>query len=54
MRALRDQVRMQDCMHLVLDPGAMPHDLVAPRHQPTLALSGSVGRPNLRHIPRRV
>ena len=45
---------MQDCMHLVLDPSAMPHDLVAPRHQPALALGGGVGRPNLRQIPSRV
>src|SRR5262249_33094158 len=32
MRALRDQVRVQDRMHLVLEPRAMPHDLVAPCH----------------------
>lgn len=28
-RALRDQVRVQDRIHLVLEPRAMPHDLVA-------------------------
>jgi hypothetical protein len=34
MRAGRDQMGMQDRMHLVLDPCAMPDNLVAPRHQP--------------------
>ena len=29
MRARRDQMRLQDRMHLVLDPGPMPNDLVA-------------------------
>ena len=34
VRALRDQVCMQDRMYLVLEPGPVPHDLIAPRHQP--------------------
>jgi hypothetical protein len=54
MRALRDQVRVQDRMHLILKPRAMPHDLVAPRHQPALAFGLRVRRPDLRQVPRRV
>ncbi len=48
MRALRDQMRVQDRMHLVLEPRAMPHDLVAPRHQSALAFGLRVRRPDLR------
>jgi hypothetical protein len=29
MWARRDKVRMQDGMHLILDPGPMPNDLIA-------------------------
>jgi hypothetical protein len=47
MRALRDQVRVQDGVNLVLEPCAMTHDLVAPGHQSTLALGGNVWRPDL-------
>jgi hypothetical protein len=47
MRALRDQVRVQDRVNLVLEPRAMTHDLVAPGHQPTLAFRGNVRRPDL-------
>ncbi|MGY4592776.1 hypothetical protein ACVWXL_000522 [Bradyrhizobium sp. GM22.5] len=54
MRALRDQVRVQDRMHLVLEPRAMAHDLVAPRHQPTLAFRLRVRRPDLRQVPSRL
>ena len=54
MRALRDQMRMQDRMHLVLDPRAMPHDLVAPRRQSALAFGDGVRRPNLRQISGRL
>ena len=36
MRTLRDQVRVQDRVHLVLDPRPMPHDLIAPRDQPRI------------------
>lgn len=41
-------------MHLVLEPRAMPHDLVAPRHQPTLAFRLRVRRPDLRQVPSRL
>lgn len=41
-------------MHLVLEPRAMPHDLVAPRHQPTLAFRFRVRRPDLRQVPGRL
>jgi hypothetical protein len=54
MRALRDQVRVQDRMHLILEPRAMPHDLVAPRHQPALAFGLRVRCPHLRQVPRRL
>src|SRR5215831_1720538 len=54
MRALRDQVRVQDRMHLILEPRAMPHDLVAPRHQPALAFGLRVRRPDLRQVPSRM
>lgn len=30
MRARRDEMRLQDGMHLVLDPGPMPNDKAAP------------------------
>ena len=53
MRARRDQMRLQDGMHLVLDPRAMPNDLVAARHQTTQALGVGVGQPNLRQEVRR-
>ena len=47
MRALRDQVRVQDRVNLVLETGAMPHDLVASGSQPTFALGDGVRRPDL-------
>ena len=34
-------------MHLVLDPRAMAHDLVAPRHQPAQPLGCRIRRPDL-------
>jgi hypothetical protein len=43
MRARRDEMRLQDGMHLVLDPRAMPNDLVATRHQATLTLGVRIG-----------
>src|SRR5215211_5705056 len=46
VRTARDQVRMQDRMHLVLDPGAMPDDLVPPRNQTTEPLRLGVRGPN--------
>ncbi|MFK4531857.1 hypothetical protein ABIA00_000040 [Bradyrhizobium ottawaense] len=54
MRALRDQVRVQDRMHLVLELRTVPHDLVAPCHQPTLALGLRIRRPDLRQVSRRL
>src|SRR5271166_342524 len=47
MRAGRDQMGMQDRMNLVLDPRAVPNNLVAPRHQPSQALGIGVGQPDL-------
>ena len=46
-------MRMQDGMHLVLDPRAMPDDLVAARHQPAQALGLGIGQPDLRQEARR-
>ncbi|WP_287181700.1 hypothetical protein [Mesorhizobium sp.] len=43
VRTLRDQVRMQDRMLLILDPGPMPHDLIAPRGQPAHSLGSLDG-----------
>ena len=43
MRARRDEMRLQDGMHLVLDPRPMPNDLVATRHQATPALGVRIG-----------
>jgi len=44
MRALRDQVCMQDRMHLVLEPRVIAADLVAPRrHQPAFAFGAPSG-----------
>ena len=48
MRARRDEMRLQDGMHLVLDPGPMPNDLVAASHQSTPALGIRIGQPDLR------
>ena len=50
VRALRDEVRVQDRMHLVLDPGPVTDDLVAPRHQPAQPLRRQVRRPDLRQV----
>jgi len=47
MRALRDQVRVQDRVNLVLETGAMPHDLVASGHQSALTFGGNIRRPDL-------
>ena len=41
-------------MHLVLEPRAMPHDLVAPRHQSALAFGRRVRRPDLRQVAGRL
>ena len=47
VRARRDQMRGQDRMDLVLHPGAVPDDLVAPRHQAAPALGLGIGQPDL-------
>jgi len=44
---------MQDGMHLVLDPRAVPDDLVAACHLTPHALGVSVGQPNFRQEVRR-
>jgi hypothetical protein len=48
MRAGRDQMGMQDCVHLVLNPRAVTDDLVASRHEPPQPLGLGVGQPDLR------
>ncbi len=50
MRALGDQMCMQDRMHLVLDPRAMTDDLIAPGDQPSKTLGGRVRCPDLRQV----
>jgi hypothetical protein len=46
VRARRDQVRGQDRVGLVLDPRAVPDDLVAPRHQAAPALHWRAATPS--------
>ena len=48
MRARRDEMCLQDGMHLVLDLGPMPNDLVATGHKATQAFGILIGEPNLR------
>ncbi len=50
MRTFRDQMRMQDGMHLVLDPRSMPDDLIATRHEPAHPLRGRIRRPDIWQI----
>jgi len=40
-------MRVQDRVHLVLDPRAVPDHLVAPRHEPPPAFGVSIGQPDL-------
>jgi hypothetical protein len=47
MRARRDQMGMQDRVHLILDSGAMANHLVAPGNQPTQPLGSNVRQPDL-------
>lgn len=54
VRAFRDQVGVKNGMDLVLDPGPMPHDLVAPRHEPAHPLGCGIRRPDLRQVARGV
>ena len=54
MRASRDQVGLKDRMYLVLDPGSVPNDLVAPRDEPAHALGGRIRRPDLGQVTGRV
>src|SRR5215510_4402410 len=46
MRAGRDQVSVQDRVHLVLDPRAVPDDLVTPCHQSAQALGIRIRQPD--------
>jgi len=39
---------MQDRVHLVLDPRAVPDNLVAPRDQPPEPFGVGIGQPDLR------
>jgi hypothetical protein len=48
MRTRRDQVRLQDGVHLVLDPRPVPDHLVPPGYQPTPALGLGIRQPDLR------
>ena len=54
VRALRDQMRVQDRVHLVFEPRPVAHHLVAPGHQPAQPLGRRVRRPDLRQIARRM
>ena len=54
VRARRDQVCGQDRMGLVLHPGAMSDDLIAPRHQAAPAFGLGIRQPHLRQEPGRV
>ncbi len=54
MRTARNQMRVQNGMHLVLDPRAMADDLVAPGHQPTHAFGLGRRRPDFGEKSRRV
>ena len=47
MRAGRDQVSVQDRVHLALDPRAMPDNLVAACHQSAQALGIRIRQPDL-------
>ena len=47
-------MRVQDRMHLVLDPSAMPHDLITPRHQPAFAFGHRIRCPYLGQVSGRV
>jgi Transposase, Mutator family len=44
----------QDRMHLVLEPRAMPYDLITSRHQPSFAFGPRVRRPDLRQVAGRL
>ncbi|GHE06075.1 hypothetical protein GCM10008024_39290 [Allgaiera indica] len=50
MRALRDQMRMKDGMHLVLDPGPVPHNLIAARDKSAHPLRCRIRGPDLRQV----
>jgi hypothetical protein len=50
----RDQVRVQDRVHLVLDPRPVPDDLIAARNETAFALRHGIRRPDLREISRRI
>ncbi len=52
VRTARDQMGVQDCMRLVLDPRPMPHDLVASSDHPSHPLGCRVRRPDLGQIAR--
>ena len=54
IRALRDQMRMQDGMHLVLDPGPVPDNLIAARHQPAHPLRRRIRGPDFRQVAGRM
>lgn len=54
MRAFRDQMRMQDGMHLVLDPGPVPNNLIAARHQSAHPFRCRIRGPDFRQIASRM
>src|ERR1700722_10218498 len=47
VRTLGDQMSIEDRVHFVLDPRTMTDELIAPRVQPTIALSDRIRHPNL-------
>ena len=52
MGARRDEMRVKDRMHFVLDPRAMPDDLVAAGNQTAEALGGRIRQLDLRQVRR--
>ena len=50
MRTFRDQMRMEDGMHLIFDPGPVPDNLIATRHEPAHALCCRIRGPDLRQV----
>jgi hypothetical protein len=51
-RAARDQVPVQDRVHLVLQPGALPHQVRPAQHLPAQRVRGRVRQPHRRQVVR--
>lgn len=52
-RAARDEVAVQDRLHLVLQPGPLPHDVRAADDLAAQRESGLIGQPHRRQEPGR-